>query len=68
MPSGGRVRHGAHLPERVEGEIGAALHVVDAGAEGAVAVDAERQPLDESHRMDRIEMAQHQNPRRVLSP
>ena len=58
----------ADLPKRMIGEIGAALHVVDAGAEGAVALDAERQPLDESHRMHRIEMAQHQDSRRVLPP
>ena len=38
---------GADLPKGVIGEICAALHVVDAGAEGAVAVDPERQPLDE---------------------
>ncbi len=32
---------GADLPERVIGEIGAALHVVDARAERAVAIDLE---------------------------
>ena len=68
MPSGGRAAVGAKLPERVVGEIGAALHVVDAGAEGAVALDPERQALDESHRMHRIEMAEHQDSGRVLAP
>ena len=58
----------AKLPERVIGEVGAALHVVDAGTEGAVALDPERQALDESDGMDRIEMAQHQDSRRVLAP
>ena len=61
-------RIGANLAERVIGEIGAALHVVDAGAEGAVALDPERQPLDESQGMHGIEMAQHQDSRCVLSP
>ena len=59
---------GAELPERVIGEVGAALHVVDAGTEGDVALDPERQPLDESDGMDRIEMAQHQDSRLVLAP
>ena len=58
----------ANLPKRMVGEIGPALHVVDAGAERAVAFDLERQPLDESHRMHGIEMAQHQDSRRVLPP
>jgi hypothetical protein len=56
------------LAERVVRDIGAALHVVDAGAERAVALDLERQAIDEPHRMDRIEMAQDQDPRRVLPP
>ena len=38
---------GAKLPECMIGEIGAALHVVDAGPIGAVALDPERQSLDE---------------------
>jgi len=59
---------GAGLSERAAGEVGAAFHVVDAGAESAVTLDAKRQPLDESHRMHRIEMAQHQDPRRILTP
>ena len=59
---------GADLPECVVGEIGAALHVVDAGPESAVALDLERQPFDEADRMNGIEMAQHQDSRRVLSP
>ena len=59
---------GAELPEGVIGEVGAALHVVDAGTEGAVALDPERQPFDEADRVDRIEMAQHQDARRVLAP
>ena len=68
MPSArpGVIRAG--LPKRMVGEIGAALHVVDAGAERAVALDAKRQPLDEADRMHRIEMAQHQDSRRVLPP
>ena len=59
---------GANLAKRMIGQIRAALHVVDAGAERAIAVDLERQPLDESHRMHGVEMAQHQNARRVLAP
>ena len=59
---------GANLPKRMIGEIGAALHVVDAGAESTVTRDLERQPLDESKRMHRIEMAQHQDSRCVLPP
>ena len=59
---------GANLPKRMIGEIGAALHVVDARAEGAVALDPERQALDEAERMHRIEMAQHQDSRCVLPP
>ena len=59
---------GAHLPKRMIGEIGATLHVVDARAEHAVAVDPERQALDESKRMHCVEMAQHQDPRCVLPP
>ena len=59
---------GAKLPERMIGEIGAALHVVDARTERAVALDPERQPLDEAHRMHGIEMAQHQDARLVLAP
>src|SRR5256885_7662884 len=47
------------------GKIGAALHVVDARAEGAVAVNPKRQPLDESERMHG-EMTQHQNAGRLL--
>src|SRR5438093_2959461 len=46
----------ASLPKRMIGEIGTALHVVDARAERAVARDPERQALDESKRMHRIEM------------
>ena len=58
----------AKLAKGVIGEIGAALHVVDAGAERAVALDPERQPLDESDRVHGIEVAQHQDARRVLPP
>ena len=53
-------RTGAHrskLPEGVVGQIGTALHVVDAGAEGAVSLDPERKALDEAHRMHGIEVA-----------
>ena len=57
-----------NLAKRMVSEIGAALHVIDAGAEGAVALDLERQPLDESQGMHGIEMAQHQDARRVLPP
>src|SRR5258705_12124369 len=49
-------------------EIGTALHVVDAWAEGAVALDSERQALDESEGMNLIEVAQHQDSRRILAP
>ena len=64
-----RARHSAaKLLERMVGEIGAALHVVDAGAEGAVALDPERQTFDESQRMHGIEMAQHQDSRPLLAP
>jgi hypothetical protein len=59
---------GASLPKRMIGEIGAALHVVDARAESAVARNPERQALDEAKRMHRIEMAEHQDSRRVLPP
>src|ERR1700716_2615864 len=45
----------AELREGVISEIGAALHVVDAGAEGAIAFDPERQPLDEPKRVHGIE-------------
>ncbi len=48
---------GAELAEGMVGEIGATLHVVDAGPEGAVALDLERQAFDEAERMHRIEMA-----------
>src|SRR5712691_1166430 len=58
----------AELPEGVVGEIGPALHVVDARAEGAVALDPERQAVDEAERVYRIEMAQHQDARRILTP
>ena len=59
---------GANLAKRAIGQIGAALHVIDARAEGAIAFDPERQPLDEPHRMHGVEMAQHQNAGRVLAP
>ena len=68
MPSGVSCASRTELAERVMGDIGAALHVVDAGAEGAVALDLERQAIDEAHRMDGVEMAQNQDARRVLSP
>ena len=50
------------------GEIGAALHVINAGPEGAVALDLERQPFDESHRVHGIEMAEDEDTRRILAP
>ena len=50
------------------GEIGAALHVVDAGAEGAVALDPERQTLDETQGMHGIEMAENKDSRPILAP
>ncbi len=50
------------------GEIGSALHVIDARTESAVALDSKRQSFDESHRMNRIEMAQYQDSRRLLAP
>ena len=59
---------GAKLPERMIGEIGSALHVIDARAESAVAVDLERQPFDETHRVHGIEMAEHQDSRFILAP
>jgi hypothetical protein len=59
---------GAELPEGMMGEIGAALHVVDPRTEGRVALDLERQAVDEAHRMHGVEMAENQNTRRVLSP
>src|SRR6516164_277128 len=58
----------AELAESVIGEIGAALHVVDSRTESAVAVNPKRQALDEPERMHGVEMAQHQNARRLLSP
>ena len=68
MPSGGRAPSAQICAKRAIGQIGAALHVVDARAERAVAFDPEWQPLDEPHRMHGVEMAQHQNARRVLAP
>jgi hypothetical protein len=50
------------------GEIGAALHVVDSRTEGAIALNPERQALDEPERMHGVEMAEHQNARRLLPP
>jgi hypothetical protein len=58
----------ANLAKRMIGEVSSALHVIDAGPECAVAIDLERQPRDESHRMHGVEMAQHQDSRRVLPP
>ena len=58
----------AKLPERMVGEIGAALHVIDARTEGTVAFYPERQALDESHRMHGVEMAEHEDSRRILAP
>ena len=58
----------AKLPERMISQVGAALHVVDAGTEGAVALDPERQTVDESQRMNRIEMAEDKDSRLVLAP
>src|SRR4029077_2503562 len=43
--------HRAELSEGVVGQMGAALHVVDAGAEGAVPLDPERKALDEADGM-----------------
>ena len=54
--------------ERAISQIGAALHVVDAGSVGDIALDAERQPLDETHRVHGVEMAEHQDARLVLPP
>ena len=68
MPSGGRALPAQICVKRAVGQISAALHVIDAGAERAVAVDPERQPLDESERVHGVEMAQHQNAGRVLAP
>jgi hypothetical protein len=58
----------AKLPEGVVGQIGATLHVVDAGPESAVALDLERQPLDEAHRVHGIEVTEDQDARRILAP
>ncbi|MEY9135549.1 hypothetical protein ABIE79_007016 [Bradyrhizobium diazoefficiens] len=59
---------GAQRAKRVMGDVGAALHVVDAGTERAVAFDLERQALDESQGMNGIEVAQHQDAGPVLAP
>src|SRR5262249_20344520 len=61
-------RRGADLPEGVVGEVSATLHVVDAGAIGTIAVDPERQALNEAHGMHGVVVAQHQDARRVLAP
>jgi hypothetical protein len=58
----------AKLAKGVIGDVGAALHVVDAGTERAVAFDLERQTFDEAHRMNGIEMAEHQDTGSVLPP
>ena len=58
----------AKLPERVVGEIGSAFHVVDARTERAVALYSKRQPLDKSHRVHGIEMAEDEDTRRILAP
>ena len=50
------------------GEVRAALHVVDPGPERDVPVDRERQALDEAERMQRVEMAEDQDARLILSP
>src|SRR5260221_1145824 len=50
------------------GEIGAALHVVDAGAESAVALDPKRQTFDKPQGMHGVEMAQHQDSGLLLAP
>ncbi len=57
-----------NLTKCMVGKIGATLHVVDARTVGAIAVDPERQPLDEAERMHCVVMAQHQNARCVLAP
>src|SRR5439155_20531140 len=62
------LRRRTKLRERMVSEIGAALHIVNARTEGAVALDSERQALDESQGMNRIEVAQHQDSRRILAP
>ncbi len=58
----------AELLERMKREISASLHVIDAGAEGAVAFDPERQSFDESEGMHGVEMTQDQDSGAVLSP
>ena len=50
------------------GQISAALHVVDARTEGAVSLYPERQALDKSDRVHRIEMTENKNPGRILPP
>ncbi len=68
MPSGARSPSAQSTPKGMMGEIGAGLHVVDAGTEGAVALDLERQPFDEAHGMHGVEMAEHEDAGLVLSP
>src|ERR1700716_2688221 len=58
-------RAAAKLRKRV---VGAALHVIDAGPEGDIALDPERQPIDESERVHGVEMAEHKYPRHILAP
>lgn len=47
---------------------GRPTHVANAGTERAVAIDPERQALDEAHRVYGIEMAQRQDARCLLAP
>src|SRR4051812_39860227 len=50
------------VAQRVIGDVAAGLHVVDAGAEDAVAFAAHLELLlDHADRMDRVEMGQHQD-------
>src|SRR3546814_2870666 len=53
----------------VIGEIGAALHIVDAGAVDDVSFAPEGQLFGErAHRMDRVEVTDHENARTVAAP
>jgi hypothetical protein len=47
--------------QRGQRDMGAALHVVDAGAEGAAALDAEGHARERAHRMHRVEMRHHED-------
>src|SRR5262249_37825793 len=60
-------RSGArYAPEGIHGEIGAALHVVDAGTVESIAVAAARRGFERAERMHGIKVGKHEDTAAVL--